>query len=233
MMIGPSLYLANVAVTVKGMPLLEPLDLTLQGGQWHGIAGPNGGGKSTLLKAIAGLHNHRGTIKLHWPNGRDSIGYMPQLSPFDASLPVTALDFLRMHCDKRPVWRHFKGDPKIDAVVERVGIEKLLGKRLGTLSSGERQRVLLSCALLNQPHILLLDEPLAGVDRQGREQILDILVQFKANGGTIVMIEHDWQILQTHCDTLTWIDGGLQGHDDPSTLLESLQTIPVGLRHAS
>ncbi|MBM6550961.1 metal ABC transporter ATP-binding protein [Marinomonas ostreistagni] len=232
-MMGPSLYLANVNVTVKGMPLLESLDLNLDGGQWHGIAGPNGGGKSTLLKAIAGLHNHSGSIKLHWPEGRNHAGYMPQLSPFDASLPVTALDFLRMHCDKRPVWRRFKGDPKIDAVVERVGINKLLGKRLGTLSSGERQRVLLSCALLNEPHILLLDEPLAGVDKHGREQILEILVQFKANGGTIVMIEHDWQILQAHCDTLSWIDGGLQGHDDPTTLLQSFQSLHIGLRHAS
>lgn len=232
-MTGPSLQLTNVSVTVKGITLLEPLDLTLAGGQWHGIAGPNGGGKSTLLKAIAGLHNHSGSIALHWPNGRNNIGYMPQLSPFDASLPVTALDFLRMHGDKRPVWQRFKGDSKIEAVINRVAIQKLLHKRLGTLSSGERQRVLLACALMNHPHILLLDEPLAGVDKQGREQILEILSQFKAEGGSLIMIEHDWQILQSHCDTLSWIDGGLQSHGTPRTLLNAMQTHNVGLRHAS
>ncbi|SBS29766.1 Zinc import ATP-binding protein ZnuC [Marinomonas aquimarina] len=232
-MMGPSLKLQGLGVTIKGMTLLQPLNLTLSGSLWHGIAGPNGGGKSTLLKAIAGLHNHRGQIELHWPNGKNNIGYMPQLSPFDASLPVTALDFLRMHCDKRPVWRRYKGDPKIAAVVERVGMQKLLSKRLGTLSSGERQRVLLACALLNEPHILLLDEPMAGVDKDGREQILEILVDFKAQGGTIVMIEHDWQILQQHCDTLAWIDGGLEAHDTPTAIFDNLQAPTLGMRHAS
>ncbi|WP_425641893.1 metal ABC transporter ATP-binding protein [Marinomonas gallaica] len=230
---GPSLHLANLTVAVKGMTLLSAMDLSLEGGLWHGIAGPNGGGKSTLLKAIAGLHNHSGTIELHWPEGRDAIGYMPQLSPFDASLPVTALDFLRMHCDKRPVWLRFKGDPKIAAVVEKVRIQGLLGKRLGTLSSGERQRVLLACALLNRPHVLLLDEPLAGVDKYGREQILEILMNFKADGGTIIMIEHDWQILQQYCDSLSWIDGTLQAHGEPNSVLQSLQVPMIGLRHAS
>lgn len=232
-MIGPSLHLTDLAVSVKGLPLLTSMNLSLDGGQWHGIAGPNGGGKSTLLKAVAGLHNHTGRIELHWPEGRHEIGYMPQLSPFDASLPVTALDFLRMHCDKRPVWLRFKCNPKIDSVVAKVGIEGLLSKRLGTLSSGERQRVLLACALLNNPHILLLDEPLAGVDKNGREQILDILVAFKAAGGTIIMIEHDWHILQQQCDTLSWIDGSLQSHGAPSDILNALQSPNVGLRHAS
>lgn len=232
-MMGPSLHLSNVGVTVKGQALVTPLSLQLEGGLWHGIAGPNGGGKSTLLKAIAGLHNHVGEIALHWPSDRGQIGYMPQLSPFDASLPVTALDFLRMHCDKQPVWRRYRGNPNIEQVIERVSIKGLLSKRLGTLSSGERQRILLACALVNKPDILLLDEPLAGVDKAGREQIIEILCAFKAEGGSLIMIEHDWQILQAHCDTLSWIDGGLQHHDAPDAIFTKINSLHLGLRHAS
>ena len=232
-MMGPSLHLSNVGVTVKGQVLVTPLSLQLEGGLWHGIAGPNGGGKSTLLKAIAGLHNHVGEIALHWPSDRGQIGYMPQLSPFDASLPVTALDFLRMHCDKQPVWRRYRGNSAIEQVIERVQIKGLLTKRLGTLSSGERQRVLLACALVKQPDILLLDEPLAGVDKTGREQIMSLLREFKAEGGTLIMIEHDWQILQAHCDTLSWIDGGLLHHDSPDTIFSQINSLHLGLRHAS
>ncbi|MEO9274477.1 metal ABC transporter ATP-binding protein [Marinomonas sp. 5E14-1] len=221
---GPTLVIEKVAFYIQNNPLLMASSAQFNSGGWHGIAGPNGGGKSTLLKAIAGLLNHQGSIRLEWPNGRGSIGYMPQLSPFDASLPVTASDFIRLHTDKQPVWKRYKKDPRIEAVVDKVGIQSLLPKRLGTLSTGERQRVLLACALLNEPEILLLDEPMAGVDKQGRTQIIQLLQEFKNAGGTLIMIEHDWQIIQECCDTLAWVDGVLTDHDSPQAIFTRFQT---------
>ncbi|MBR7889763.1 metal ABC transporter ATP-binding protein [Marinomonas sp. A79] len=218
------MLLDKVAVVVQNNPLLTPSSATFFGGGWHGIAGPNGGGKSTLLKAIAGLLNHRGNISLQWPKGKGEVGYMPQLSPFDASLPITVSDFIRLHSDKQPVWQRYKTDPKIEAAIEKVSIQALLKKRIGTLSTGERQRVLLACALLNEPDMLLLDEPMAGVDKQGREQIIQLLQDFKNSGGTLIMIEHDWQIIQDCCDSLAWIDGGLKDHNAPSVVFEQLKS---------
>ena len=220
---GPALSLDKVSITIQGNPLLSASSSQFFSGGWHGIAGPNGGGKSTLLKAVAGLMNHQGEIALRWPNGRGGVGYMPQLSPFDASLPITSSDFLRLHCNKQPIWKVYKKSPKIEAAIDKVGIRSLLSKRIGTLSTGERQRVLLTCALLNEPSILLLDEPMAGVDKQGREQIIQLLNDFKAAGGTLIMVEHDWQVIQECCDTLAWIDGKIIGHDTPEHMFTQIQ----------
>jgi zinc transport system ATP-binding protein len=190
-----------------------------------------------LLKALAGLLNHQGRIERHWQSGDlQQIGYMPQLAPFDATLPVTALDFLRMNSKKRPVWQRYKTDPALEAAIEKVGVAHLLQKRLGTLSTGERQRILLTSALLHQPSLLMLDEPIAGVDRQGREQIIGLLDEFRQQGGTILMVEHDWQIIQQHCDSVSWIDGGLVAHGTPDTVFAGMQAtaiMPMRLRHAS
>ncbi|MFT2099003.1 metal ABC transporter ATP-binding protein [Marinomonas sp. 2405UD66-6] len=221
---GPSLLLENVAFYIQNQPLLATSSAQFYGGGWHGIAGPNGGGKSTLLKAVAGLLNHKGKIALHWPNSRGNIGYMPQLAPFDASLPITSSDFIRLHTNRQPVWQRYKKDSKVEAAIEKVGIRSLLSKRVGTLSTGERQRVLLACALLNEPDILLLDEPMAGVDKQGREQIIQLLGDFKASGGTLIMVEHDWQIIQECCDTLAWVDGALIDQDIPNSIFTRFQT---------
>ncbi|TPE54081.1 ATP-binding cassette domain-containing protein [Maribrevibacterium harenarium] len=233
MSLGPAIALQDVSVTVKGNTLLTPFSLSLSAGQWHGIAGPNGGGKSTLLKALAGLLNHQGRIERHWqPDDAKQIGYMPQLVPFDATLHVTALDFLRMNSKKRPVWQRYKTDSKLETAIDKVGVANLLPKRLGTLSTGERQRILLTAALLHTPSLLLLDEPIAGVDRKGREHIITLLSEFRQQGGTILMVEHDWQVIQQYCDSVSWIDGGLIEHGAPQ-MFSQMQAMPMGLRHAS
>lgn len=217
-MMGPAVQLRQVAVRTQGNTLLAPLDLTLPAGGWHGVAGPNGGGKSTLIKAIAGLHAHQGRITLHWPGGRPGqVGYMPQLAPFDPSLPITALDFMRMHVKKRPVWLAYRSHRAIEQAIEQVAIRPLLQKRMGTLSTGERQRVLLACTLINQPGLLLLDEPLAGLDAAGRAAMIALLQDFQQQGGTLIMIEHDRQVLERYCDSHILIASGqLVEHVFPS-----------------
>ena len=85
---------------------------------------------------------------------------------------------------------------------------------------GERQRVLLAIALLKKPKLLLLDEPLAGIDKQGQESILSVLKAFKQQNGTLIMVEHDFHVLNEHCDSLLWINGGLEKSGTPAQVLQ-------------
>lgn len=217
---GPNIDITNLGIKLGKVTLLESLSTTMKSGLWHGILGPNGGGKSTLLKSIAGLMPHTGSIAMTWEKAKaPAIGYMPQLAPFEQSLPISVLDYLRLNSQNRPVWLSFKNTKAINQMVELLGIQGLLKNRLGTLSMGERQRVLLATALLQEPSLLLLDEPLAGIDKAGQEKILDVLSAFKKHGGTIVMVEHNWQVLQQYCDQAYFIDGGLKKSGLPKDVL--------------
>lgn len=207
---GATVGISGLSVSLNGVRLLASMDLHISAGQWCGIAGRNGGGKSTLLKSIAGLLPHKGQISLDWHNGQRRLGYMPQVAPFDTSLPISVQDFLRFSSQTKPVWLGGRKSAQLDAIAQQVGIQGLLIKRLGTLSMGERQRVLLANALLQKPDLLLLDEPLAGLDSQGQEHILALLADFHQAGGTLLMVEHNWQVLEQYCDQIVTIEGGLK-----------------------
>ncbi|NRA83356.1 MAG: ATP-binding cassette domain-containing protein [Gammaproteobacteria bacterium] len=222
--IGPAIEIKDLVIKLANVTLLKSMTTTMEAGLWHGIVGPNGGGKSTLLKSIAGLMPYHGTIDMAWHNDHPPIiGYMPQLAPFEPSLPISVLDYLRLNSQNRPVWFSFKNRKDISQVVELLHIEALLNNRLGTLSMGERQRVLLATALLQKPSLLLLDEPLAGIDKAGQRKILDVLTDFKNQGGTIVMVEHNWQVLQQYCDRAYLINGGLTNNGLPNEIIKSAQ----------
>ena len=221
---GPAIEIKNLVIKLAKVTLLKSMTTTMEAGLWHGIVGPNGGGKSTLLKSIAGLMPHHGTIEMAWHNNlAPTIGYMPQLAPFEPSLPISVLDYLRLNSQNRPVWLSFKHRNDIRQIVELLHIEALLNSRLGTLSMAERQRVLLATALLQKPSLLLLDEPLAGIDKAGQRKILDVLSDFKNQGGTIVMVEHNWQVLQQYCDQAYLINGGLTNSGLPNEIIKSAQ----------
>lgn len=200
----------DTSVKIEKNQLLTSFNLEVEPGCWLGIVGPNGGGKSTLLKALLGLVPHQGQIRLEWPTSKKgAVGYVPQLAPFDATLPVTVLDYLRMVSEDRPVWLSYKRNKKIAQTMARFEISDFADKRIGTLSTGERQRVLLCGALLNEPDILLLDEPLAGVDKQGHQLILDILNEYHQSGKSILMVEHHWHIVAKYCQQIALVDGTL------------------------
>lgn len=207
---SPSVIFNNASVKIERNQLLSSFDMEIEPGCWLGVVGPNGGGKSTLLKALLGQVPHQGEICLGWHQGKKgAIGYVPQLAPFDATLPVTVLDYLRMVSEDRPVWLRYKESKKIAKTMARFEIADFANKRIGTLSTGERQRVLLCGALLNDPDILILDEPLAGVDKQGHQLILDILNDFHQTGKSILMVEHHWHVVEKYCQQIALVDGTL------------------------
>ncbi|MEM7219329.1 MAG: metal ABC transporter ATP-binding protein [Pseudomonadota bacterium] len=220
---APEIRLQSMSVKVDGRTLLRPMDLQLPARTWCGIVGPNGGGKSTLVKAIAGLLDHEGTISLHWPQNRPGrIGYMPQRAEIDVSMPVTVQDYLRMHCQARPVWRRAETDEGTDALIKRLEVRPFLHQRLGSLSMGQHQRVMLCAALSNAPQLLILDEPMAGVDEPGREILLRVLADYHEEGGSVLVVEHNWEVIRDHCTTVLWIDQGLVDQGSPATILRRL-----------
>lgn len=198
----------QVNVKINNSCLLHNINLEIEAGCWMGIVGPNGGGKSTLMKALLGLVPHQGYINLTWPGDElGKIGYVPQLAPFDHTLPITVLDYLRMVAEDRPIWWRHKFNKKINDMMVSFDISCFANKRIGTLSTGERQRVLICGALLNDPQVLMLDEPLAGVDKKGQTLLLDIFQNFHNQGKTIIMVEHHWQVIENYCQRVALIDG--------------------------
>lgn len=229
---SPSVKFQQLQVKIEQNTLLSGVDLDIEPGCWLGIVGPNGGGKSTLLKALLGLVPHQGQIHLDWHQGKiGAVGYVPQLAPFDATLPITVLDYLRMVSQDRPVWLRYKQSEKISQKMAQFEISDFADKRIGTLSTGERQRVLLCGALINEPDILLLDEPLAGVDKQGHQLILDMLSDYHQQGNSILMVEHHWHVVSKYCQQVALIDGKLVKAGTAEQIFRLLQanTSPLDL----
>ncbi|WP_052380083.1 MULTISPECIES: metal ABC transporter ATP-binding protein [unclassified Pseudoalteromonas] len=221
---SPCVTFDNTSVKIERNHLLSNINLTIEPGCWLGIVGPNGGGKSTLIKALLGLVPHQGGIYLDWPQGKvGNIGYVPQLAPFDATLPITVLDYLRMVAENRAVWLKYKHNQKIMQTMEKFQISNFADKRIGTLSTGERQRVLLCGALLNEPDILLLDEPLAGVDKKGHQLILDLLSDYHQKENSILMVEHHWHIVAKYCQQIALIEQTLVEVGSADKIFDVLQ----------
>lgn len=164
---GVEIELRDVTVKDGCVPILNRVSATILAGSRAAVVGPNGGGKSTLLKTILNDVSYSGTIRLRVPSGSPvRIGYVPQRLAFDRNLPLTVSDFLCLRLQRLPIWM---GQRKIVReralhVLKRVHAQDLAERFLGVLSGGELQRVLLGAAIITEPNLLLLDEPATGVD---------------------------------------------------------------------
>ncbi|MGB1322179.1 MAG: metal ABC transporter ATP-binding protein [Vibrio gallaecicus] len=228
--LGPLITLKNVGLVEGKLTILENINTELKAGGWHAILGPNGGGKSTLLKTILGLTHHSGEVAIHWPHSSDysqahmnDIGYMPQLSPFDSSLPISVRDYVLMSLSTKPVWFTRTLKKNVQLALEELGLDDKLERKLGDLSGGERQRLILGIALLKKPSLLILDEPMTGLDQQGQEQCLSLLSKFHRSGGTLLMVEHDWEVVKKHCQQVYWIDKTIQTQDHSNAFFAQYQ----------
>lgn len=157
-----ALQAEDVAIHYGGVKALDGVSLTLEPGQIRGLIGPNGAGKTTLVRAVLGLLKpDSGTV---WRTPKLRIGYMPQKLQVDATLPLSVLRFLRLvpGVDR----------PRALAALEEVGAPQVLDSPLQSISGGELQRVLLARALLREPQLLVLDEPVQGVDVAGQAELV-------------------------------------------------------------
>lgn len=204
---GPSVEFENVSLTLGNTAILRNVTFSISSGTIHCVVGANGGGKTSLIRSMLGQMPHAGRIRIHWRENR-VIGYVPQSLDFDKTLPVTVRDFMAMACQRRPIFLGVAPARRgqIDQALDRVG---LLGKgnyKLGSLSGGERQRMLFAQALIPPPSLLVLDEPMTGLDLTGKEILARAISDFAEHGGTVVWINHDIVQVNEVADRLTYVD---------------------------
>ena len=194
---------SRVAVAVEGVSILDEVTASVPRGGCTAVVGPNGAGKTTLLMALLGQASYRGVIRIgNLPDGRPPrIGYVPQRLQFDRGLPLTAGDFLVMGPQRSPLWCGTRARHRDAArqLLQAVKAESLERRRLGALSGGELQRVLLALALQREPDLLVLDEPAAGVDVQGGYLFCELLERLRRERGfTELMVSHDLGTVAYH-----------------------------------
>ena len=221
------LRVENLSVKIGTDSILKDVNLHVHCGEMVALIGPNGAGKSTFLKAVLGQREYEGTIAFSEPGQRSKkprIGYVPQSPAFDPSDPVSVADLFACCMSKRPAFlglgKSMQGT--VLECLERVHGEELRHKRIGTLSGGELQRVLLALALEPMPNILILDEPLSGVDVEGMETLMDMLDEIrKTYDLSILMTTHDFSMLPRYADQVVLIDHGIKIKGSPAEVLDS------------
>ena len=222
------LRIQDLSVRIGGDKILRDVNLHIHCGQMVALIGPNGAGKSTLIKAILGQRDYDGIIAFSAPGMRHRkpprIGYVPQSPSFDPGDPVTVADLFACCQSKRPAFLGLSRDmrEKTMECLERVHGEELIDKRVGTLSGGELQRVLLALALEPLPNILILDEPLSGVDVEGQIGLMEMLDEIRKRFDlSILMTTHDFGMLHQFADKVVLIDHTVLTKGTPAEVLSS------------
>lgn len=221
------LRIQNLSVQIGSQSILEDVNLHIHCGQMVALIGPNGAGKSTLIKAILGQREYDGVISFSVVGQRSRkpvIGYVPQSPTFDPGDPVTVADLFACCMSKRPAFLGLSKAmrKKVGFCLERVHGEDLIDKRVGSLSGGELQRVLLALALEPLPNILILDEPLSGVDVEGMETLMDMLDEIRRTYDlSILMTTHDFAMLPKYANQVVLIDHRVRKQGSPRQVLDS------------
>ena len=211
----------NLTKSYSEVVVLDNVSFRVPKGELLAIIGPNGAGKSTLLKILLGLEQATsGTVKVANPKKGclgDRVGYVPQSFQFDRSLPITVREFLDLvscgknkHCDLAPVQK----------VLESVGMTGLEEKKIGVLSGGQLQRVLIARALLHNRDILILDEPAAGIDTSGQIALYDLLASLvKDHGITALVVSHEIDFVSEYATSVLCLNHKVVCHDVPNKAL--------------
>lgn len=230
--------LHSVWVRYSGLPVLEDVNLSVKRHDFLGIIGPNGGGKSTLLKVMLGLVTpDEGVVRvLGEPpeHARRNIGYVAQRSAFDHDFPASVWEVVLMgrHRVRGMVRRYDATDGSAaERALERVGMLGARRKQIGRLSGGEQQRVFIARALVGEPQILLLDEPLASVDPAMQSDLYELLGELRRTL-TIVMVSHDIGAISVYVDTIACLNRKLHYHGSAELspeVLEATYQCPVQL----
>src|SRR6187455_1238790 len=226
----PASSTAPLALAVRGLRkayadvvAVDALDLEVRSGECFGLLGPNGAGKTTTIEICEGLLNpDAGTVEvlgMQWARDgnalRSRLGI--QLQETLLSEKLTVAESVKLFRSFYPAGR------SVDEVVGLVQLDEKRGSRVGTLSGGQKQRLAVACALVGDPDLLFLDEPTTGLDPQSRRQLWELLVHYRAGGGTILLTTHYMDEAETLCDRVAIVDRGrLIALDTPRALVASL-----------
>lgn len=221
----------NLGVVLGKTQILREVNIHIHCGELTALIGTNGAGKSTLLKAVLGEISHSGKVQYIDAKGVRSghplIGYVPQQLSFDLSTPTSVFDLFMASLTNIPSW--LAGPRKIRARVgqslARVQADHLIDKRLGALSGGELQRILLALALDPIPDLLLLDEPVAGIDRNGLELFYRIVADLRQNyDPSIILVSHDFGLVAKHADRVVLLNGTVICSGTPAEVFNDERT---------
>lgn len=218
---GPGIRFDSVSLELGGTEILSGIDFEVRPGEIHCLIGPNGGGKTSLVRCLLGQMPHTGTISVDWQDTQ-VIGYVPQFLDFDKSLPVSVNDFFGLVCQKRRpafVGLSKRNRDLTDAALARVGLNGKRNSRLGSLSGGERQRVLFAQALIPEPALLVLDEPMSSMDEIGAEYFERIIRELAADGVTILWVAHDLRQVEAMADAATCVNRSVLFSGPPAQVL--------------
>ena len=197
----------NISVSFRGKPILDHVDLTVHRGEIVTLIGPNGAGKTSLVRVILGLlKSDHGTVQLA---AKTRIGYVPQKLKIDPVLPLTVRRFLTL--------TQRNSEEKLIVALTEVGAVRLLDSPLQNLSGGETQRVLLARAILRNPDLLILDEPVQGVDVSGQQELYRLIGEIRDRRYCgILMVSHDLHLVMGATDTVLCLNRHVccSGHPD-------------------
>lgn len=205
---------------------LRDVSFQVEAGRFVAILGPNGSGKTTLLKVVLGLEAPAaGTVRVLGQSPRavaaGAIGYVPQIKTFDRSFPAIAVELVLSALHQR--WLFGVGEAERGQAVralEQVGARHLADRALGELSGGELQRVYLARSIIQDPDLLLLDEPATGVDRAGAHDLYDLLDAYQERtNATVLMVTHDWNVAYHHASDVLLLDRAQVSYGPPKEAL--------------
>ena len=226
----------NVSFSYGGTLALENINLTITKGEFLGVVGPNGGGKSTLLKLVLGLiRPDTGKVSVldqSPEKGRAQIGYVPQYVRFNRDFPITVEDTILLGRlgKSKSLWGYTKKDKQIcDQAMRETEIIDLKQRRLNTLSGGQLQRVLIARALVSDPQILILDEPTANIDLRVEEDIFGLLKKLNERA-TIIIVSHDVGFISEYVNRVACLNRTLICHQTSAIsgeMIEELYATPV------
>jgi zinc transport system ATP-binding protein len=216
----------DVGVRFHGTAVLEDVNLHLHCGELTAVIGENGAGKTTLVRCLLGEIPHSGEVHFldaaHRRADSPLIGYVPQKISFDREAPISVRDLFAASLAGRPACLGVSRpvEQAARAGLTLTGAEHLLHRRVGTLSGGELQRVLLGLALTPTPNILVLDEPVSGVDHSGREKFYELLSQLRREYDlAVLLVSHDLATLARFADRLVFLDRRVVCEGTPSEVL--------------
>ncbi len=217
---GPVIELESVSCLLSGRTVLDEVDLKVREGDLYAVIGPNGGGKTTLLKVILGLlPASSGTVRVFGTDprkARSRIGYVPQYRTFDFRYPITVEEMVlsgRLGHVPGPFRRFSEKDRNAARrALERTAIRHLSHRPICDLSGGEQQRAIIARALVGDPDLLILDEPMVYVDMPTEMQLFDMLKDVK-DEMTVLLVTHDIGAISTNVTKVACLNGKIFTHD--------------------
>jgi len=228
---GNVIDVKDVWLKYKDLTVLENVNLSIEEGDFLGIIGPNGGGKSTLLKVILGLIKpQRGTVEVLGTTpekARHLIGYVPQYNPSNLDFPINVREVVLMgRMGKKGLFRKYTEEDHAATkkALETVDMLEYSDRQIGELSGGQRQRVFIARALVSEPKVLMLDEPATGIDTMMQLEFYELLKKLRSRV-TIIMVSHDISAVSVLVDKIACLNGKLHYHGSKELIPEDIEQV--------